>query len=749
MGKKRSVYQDSSKIMWLTYSGLIVLSALVAILICSYYSTDSVGCTITNADVSKVNGYYVAEDGIYYKVGHRISYIPDAFVYFYERYSLNDSPTALAFYKGFWYILNTKDYSIIYFNPCYIPSENADQIMDDCLHHPPSNYWYAIANSTIPYKQHKYQKSVSSLLTQENVISKSITVKNQFGKLENSFSSWQSGSSNMGNLLENPMNSLILTIIFIVAYYLWAYNLDVSLISYSYEKVVLQKEYFRIITASLSHVDVLHLLFNTMTLYQLGSLEGIYGSLTYGYLSILLIFLTMFICILIDYILIHQYQQQQQITQQAIGYSCVLFAWMVALSVRMSEYCPIFVFPTFCIKTWYIPLGSVSLPVNVGPFLLLFFTKLIIPRSSFYGHLSGILIGYPLAWNLLNYITPCIYFSIFIMIYHHYHQHYVWKIPGYSESTIAQLGEFVNKSLLYTYYIWIVISCLIGLYASIITFYTMDWYEQFLPRLVTIYFMYAGINLKRIEWYSTSYNVQELCAHLLLVSMVWMTAMFLYDIMNCIIAVNAHQMLLSTSQIYSNNHWHRYTIGLMSIGIILEFGYLLCLYYLLSEVPYCERYWSWLGLEKQRFLQYLQYCKFPTIAFSGRSYRLSSGSDSSATADSSTNSTSTTTGTTTTTTATTTTTTTNIIRDDIHPTNNEEVVIDLQSKSFALQRLDQYHSQDQVRQQMEGSMLGDDDCSVHSTTDLLERNPMHHNASNRSGNALKSNNNTPRQVHII
>lgn len=38
-------------------------------------------------------------------------------------------------------------------------------------------------------------------------------------------------------------------------------------------------------------------------------------------------------------------------SQQGIGFSCVLFAWIVAASAIMSEFCPVPGFDDFCFKT--------------------------------------------------------------------------------------------------------------------------------------------------------------------------------------------------------------------------------------------------------------------------------------------------------------------------------------------------------------------------------------------------------------
>ena len=116
--------------------------------------------------------------------------------------------------------------------------------------------------------------------------------------------------------------------------------------------------------------------------------------------------------------MITRYGRHDLAFQQAIGYSCVLFAWIVVVSIKMEKFCPIIFVPDMCFSNIWIPLDVLSfgllkpLPINFGPIILLFVTKLIIPRSSFIGHLSGIIIGYPLAWNALNWLTPPVLLSI-------------------------------------------------------------------------------------------------------------------------------------------------------------------------------------------------------------------------------------------------------------------------------------------------------------------------------------------------
>jgi membrane associated rhomboid family serine protease len=159
-------------------------------------------------------------------------------------------------------------------------------------------------------------------------------------------------NSNIGALFNQPITTSILLIILYIAYYMWANRTEVSAVSYCYSWFVEGKEYWRALTASLAHFELMHLGFNSMALYSFGMLEGTYGSLKYAYLSVDLVIITMLICTFIYHLMITKFDRPDVANQQAVGYSCVLFAWMVAASVRMREFCPIFLLPSLCFSTW-------------------------------------------------------------------------------------------------------------------------------------------------------------------------------------------------------------------------------------------------------------------------------------------------------------------------------------------------------------------------------------------------------------
>ncbi|CAM9381212.1 unnamed protein product, partial [Discosporangium mesarthrocarpum] len=118
---------------------------------------------------------------------------------------------------------------------------------------------------------------------------------------------------------------------------------------------------------------------------------------------------------------------------QAVGYSCVLFALMTLMSVAQETFCPVPFFPQFCFETWFlpIPLTRWKLPINLGPFALLFLVQFIMPQAGFLGHLSGIVMGYPTAWGLLNPLSTPLLASLSAVGLVHHSRSWPWKMGDY------------------------------------------------------------------------------------------------------------------------------------------------------------------------------------------------------------------------------------------------------------------------------------------------------------------------------
>ena len=538
-----------------------IITTLLCIL-CSYYIVHQpISCIISGASTEGTNGFYAALGGIYIKIGYEVVAIPDIFdiVRLLKStktgFSIIQSPQK-------WLINSNFNRKVAYSNSPSDPAAYIDK--------PPEYGWHAAGRAG-------------------NIPEDSPAVHDCIGSLQDSPPlSRVNENSNVGQLMQRPVTAVLLGAILACAYFLWARRIEVSAVSYSYETFWLQRQYWRAVSASFAHFDVLHLGFNTMALYQLGELEMVYGSMTFLYLSAGLVVLTMLIVTALYHLLITRFGRVELISQQAVGYSCVLFAWMVALSVRLRQYCPLFILPSFCIDTWFIPLpnafaqlwGIQNIPINLGPFVLLIFTKIIMPRSSFTGHLAGIIIGYPLAWNMLTWLTPPVLLSLLVAVYIASEQAFVWSYPGFQSSFSVDLSEFIATPLRRNYHTlrMLVLLYVVGIVGP--SAYYIGWI-QLLPRAAACYLLWASAQACRIEWVTSLHALRLSCAKLMVVAMVFLAAMALYDLCNLTAVMTSKMLLVGCS--LDEGFLTRGTI-LLAGAVIVEMGAACLLLVNLQEV---------------------------------------------------------------------------------------------------------------------------------------------------------------------
>ena len=224
---------------------------------------------------------------------------------------------------------------------------------------------------------------------------------------------WFEKGSNLSSVISRGGTTLFFVLNVTIAYLIWSKEIGVDAVAFAYDWVVGRREVWRVFTASLSHFDLLHIGFNMMAWWSMGVVEEMEGSFFFFSLTLSLIPLTISACLLMTKGLVTRLQAQDPVNEGAIevmrsrpavGFSCVLFGWMVALCLKMPSYCPIFFLPSLCFPTFPLPL--IHIPFNFAPFVLLLITQFIMPRASMLGHLSGIVWGFPLAWGWINLLTP-------------------------------------------------------------------------------------------------------------------------------------------------------------------------------------------------------------------------------------------------------------------------------------------------------------------------------------------------------
>jgi membrane associated rhomboid family serine protease len=197
---------------------------------------------------------------------------------------------------------------------------------------------------------------------------------------------------------ERPVTSVIVAACSVIWCALNRRGLGYDEVGVSYHKAVVERQYWRCLTASFSHVSGVHLLFNMSSLWSLGVVEQMgyrgdgWGSGWYVRYTLVMLVGTMVLVLAAYHALARWAKIERYERVTAVGYSCVVFGWMTVLSVKR---------PTHALSL----LGFINLPVNLAPFGSLVFTSVIVPRASFVGHLAGILMGYLVAWGCFQWMN--------------------------------------------------------------------------------------------------------------------------------------------------------------------------------------------------------------------------------------------------------------------------------------------------------------------------------------------------------
>ena len=223
-------------------------------------------------------------------------------------------------------------------------------------------------------------------------------------------------------------------------YYAWHLRsnaVPVSDVSYSYDKVVTQGQYWRCITASVSHFDVWHLGFNCFCVISNGYCRTDNRHIEVPVSQLDLVLLTMAVCTGMYHLMIFQADRPEQATAEAVGYSCVLFAWIVTVAVRLGQFCPLFFSAKLLLPRNIC--GSVHQhalqpwPIGAASDHQIHHSSLFLCRP-----LGGIIIGLPLVWGWLDWLTPIVLVSILLALVLYNRNLDVRKYAGYSYGTQYQ-----------------------------------------------------------------------------------------------------------------------------------------------------------------------------------------------------------------------------------------------------------------------------------------------------------------------
>jgi membrane associated rhomboid family serine protease len=194
-------------------------------------------------------------------------------------------------------------------------------------------------------------------------------------------------------ILEKPASSSVIAICSLIWYLIQKRGIGYADVGLSYEAAMEGGQYWRIITSAFSHVSVVHLVFNMSALWSLGAVEQLghvgLGVEYYLHYTVVLVVLSGLLVLGIYHVMIQRFKVEYFRRVTAVGYSCVVFGWMTILAAKQ---------PSSKLNLF----GVLSLPISFAPFESLIFTSIMVPQASFIGHLSGIIVGYSIAWGLIH-----------------------------------------------------------------------------------------------------------------------------------------------------------------------------------------------------------------------------------------------------------------------------------------------------------------------------------------------------------
>lgn len=189
---------------------------------------------------------------------------------------------------------------------------------------------------------------------------------------------------------QRPGSSVVVGGILASFLYIHRRGYNYSDVGMSFQSVALDKEYWRCVTATMAHINLLHLLFNVSSLWSISGAEFYeYGTAKYFLYTLLLLLLSIPIEMLIYALLIYKAGKEEYLRVVSVGYSGIVFGWMTIVACDRPS-------------SSFQFLGLFSLPATIAPFGSLILTSVLIPQASFVGHLGGILAGYVISFKVLD-----------------------------------------------------------------------------------------------------------------------------------------------------------------------------------------------------------------------------------------------------------------------------------------------------------------------------------------------------------
>lgn len=216
--------------------------------------------------------------------------------------------------------------------------------------------------------------------------------------------------STFTTLVDSTLSHPFCTLLIVVVLWIWVNvvfkEFDEKQLSSSYANTMKKRQYWRVITAMVTHVSFIHVVININCIWNLRYLEDFYGSFYMLKYSIVLAISEMFLSFGFMAVTIRGSGNNSTIASflhnlEACGCSGLILAWLTYQSV-VSYYHninPVFMF-----------LGVLSLSPSFAPLIMLIVFSVVSGRNNMYANSAGLINGYLLSSGILLFL-PYLYWS--------------------------------------------------------------------------------------------------------------------------------------------------------------------------------------------------------------------------------------------------------------------------------------------------------------------------------------------------
>jgi membrane associated rhomboid family serine protease len=180
----------------------------------------------------------------------------------------------------------------------------------------------------------------------------------------------------------------------------------------SRDSLLLKKEYWRILTAPVTHSTFLELFFNVTVLWNCRLVELNFGSLFFLKYWVLLSISELLLAFLLIDFMTRLTGPSQLSNISLMGCAGINLAWLGFQSLNILN---------FPIKKSFVLLGFFSFPPVFAPLVMIIVYSLVCPKQTIFSQFGGLVSGYLLAFGLLQFLSStywslCFLFNIVLLV---------------------------------------------------------------------------------------------------------------------------------------------------------------------------------------------------------------------------------------------------------------------------------------------------------------------------------------------